>query len=201
MTGNNKTGGAMSDSREGTSRGAGNDRNGVAGGGTPTGVASIHEGAGETSQLTEYAFRLAIERVVREGIVAWDLEGRQTYVSDAFCELLGWTEEELVGARPPFVYWPREEADQVGRAFRRILEGNAPSDGITLRFQRSDGERLDVLVASTALVADDGSTQGRLASVLQIPETRRGDGTPASNAEYVRSPRAGFQRSRDASRN
>lgn len=120
--------------------------------------------------LSEYAVRLAIERVVREGIVVWDLDGRQTYVSDAFCELVGWCEEELVGTRPPFVYWVEDDAERTAKAFQRMLEGGAPSEGLRLRIRRKNGKRIDVLVAATPLTADDGSIQGILASVVEAPE-------------------------------
>lgn len=184
-----QTDGAMSDSSEDMTQDAVSDSNSTAGFGAPV-VATSSSGrvrAGPASQLSEYSFRLAIERVVCEGIVAWDLEGRQTYVSDAFCDLVGWREEELVGARPPFVYWPDEEADEMAAAFRQILDGDAPPDGFTLRFQRADGQRVHVLVASTPLVANDGSTQGRLASVVEIAGTQGGDSdhVAASHAEKV----------------
>ena len=54
----------------------------------------------------EQVFRQAIENSVPSGIAAVDLEGRQTYVNPAFCAMVGWNPQELVGARPPFVYWP-----------------------------------------------------------------------------------------------
>src|SRR5215475_2754101 len=48
----------------------------------------------------EQVFRNAIENSVPCGITAVDLEGRQVYVNPAFCEMIGWTETELVGASP-----------------------------------------------------------------------------------------------------
>src|SRR5438105_1294576 len=56
----------------------------------------------------EHSFRQAIENSVPSGIASIDLDGRQTYVNPAFCAMVGWSETDLVGAHPPFVYWPEE---------------------------------------------------------------------------------------------
>src|SRR5215469_4605011 len=61
----------------------------------------------------EQVFRHAIENSVPAGITAVDLDGRQTYVNPAFCEMVGWKQEDLIGARPPFVYWPAEEVHSI----------------------------------------------------------------------------------------
>src|SRR5579859_4213686 len=94
----------------------------------------------------EQVFRQAIENSVPAGISAVDLDGRQTYVNPAFCALLGWAEQELVGARPPFVYWPPEQVDRITEELSHVIEGNAPSSGLELRFRRRTGERIDVLL-------------------------------------------------------
>src|SRR5437588_7430501 len=70
----------------------------------------------EEKLKVEHRFREAIENSVPSGIAAVDLEGRQTYVNPAFCSMVGWSEAELVGARPPFVYWPPDEIDAITRA-------------------------------------------------------------------------------------
>src|SRR5580765_5094855 len=60
----------------------------------------------EEHLIIERAFRTAVEKSVPCGIAAVDLEGRQTYVNPAFCAMVGQTEAELIGAKPPFSYWP-----------------------------------------------------------------------------------------------
>jgi len=42
------------------------------------------------------------------GIAAIDARGKQIDVNDAFCAMVGWRREELLGAEPPFCYWPAE---------------------------------------------------------------------------------------------
>src|SRR4051812_10047878 len=62
----------------------------------------------EEKLKVEHSFRQAIENSVPSGIASIDLDGRQTYVNPAFCAMVGWSETDLVGAHPPFVYWPEE---------------------------------------------------------------------------------------------
>ncbi len=38
-----------------------------------------------------------------DAIIMYDLDGNATYVSDSFTRLFGWTKEEVLGKRIPFV--------------------------------------------------------------------------------------------------
>ncbi len=58
----------------------------------------------------ETAFRRAMEDSLLTGMRVLDLEGRITYVNPAFCRMLGFDETELLGAMPPFPYWPPRDA-------------------------------------------------------------------------------------------
>ena len=71
----------------------------------------------------ERAFRAAIENSVPAGVTAVDLEGRQTYVNPAFCEMVGRGEPELLGATPPFVYWPPEDIEAITDAMSKGHRG------------------------------------------------------------------------------
>src|SRR4030042_5402359 len=75
----------------------------------------------EVAYREERAFRDSIERSLRIGIAAVDLEGRQSYVNPSFCEMVDWSKEELEGANPPFVYWPPEEMENITQAFQQVL--------------------------------------------------------------------------------
>jgi PAS domain S-box-containing protein len=121
----------------------------------------------------EAALRQAIEGSMLAGIAVVDHDGVQTHVNPAMCEMVGWTREELVGARPPFVYWPSEEVTNIEAAFAKTLEGEAPREGFELRFQRKSGERFDVLVLISELREACGRSRGWLASTYDITERKR----------------------------
>lgn len=130
--------------------------------------------AEETLQA-ESAFRKAIENSVPSGISVVDLEGRQTYVNPAFCAMVGWPESELVGARPPFIYWCREERDAITEALGKVSQGEAPAGGIELRFCRRNGERIDVLLQVTPLRDSFGNVTGWVSSASDITQRKRAE--------------------------
>ncbi len=126
----------------------------------------------ETKLQAEVDFRRAIEAAIVEGLAMVDLTGRQTYVNPAFCRMVGWSEAELVGAYPPFVYWPLEEIDTITQAFQVCLAGNRPPQGLELRFMRRNGERFDVLLLDAPIRNADGEAIAWLASVYDITERK-----------------------------
>src|SRR5260370_27942589 len=90
----------------------------------------------DQSLKVERVFREAIENSVPSGIAAVDLEGRQTYVNPAFCAMVGWHEKDLVGARPPFVYWPPDQIENITAALEEVVREQAPAGWLALLFRR-----------------------------------------------------------------
>jgi PAS domain S-box-containing protein len=123
----------------------------------------------------EHAFRQAIENSIPSGIAVVNLEGRQTYVNPAFCQMVGWSESELIGAKPPFVYWPPSELDAITAAMTRALNAATHSEGFELRYCRRNGELLDVLVLVTPLHDDFNNISGWLSSVTDITQLKQAE--------------------------
>ena len=72
------------------------------------------------------AFRKAMEDSVITGLRARDLQGRITYVNPAFCEMVGFSAEELHGpAHGEAPYWPTELAHEYQRRQAVRLAGGA----------------------------------------------------------------------------
>jgi PAS domain S-box-containing protein len=101
------------------------------------------------------------------GVASVDRAGRQQYVNEAFARMVGWSREELIGAQPPFVYWPADELPAIHAAFEKTLAGAAPADGFVLCFERRDGSRFDALVHLGA-IGHDAAAHGWVAAVLDI---------------------------------
>jgi PAS domain S-box-containing protein len=121
----------------------------------------------ELAYREENALRKSMEESLLIGIVAVDLEGRQSYVNPSFCKMVGWSKEALLGARWPFVYWPPEEMENITEAFQKLFSGENPSS-IELRFQRRNGERFDALVLFSPLKDDQGNLIGWIGSIGDI---------------------------------
>jgi PAS domain S-box-containing protein len=129
--------------------------------------------ATEDALRAESAFRKAMEESVITGMRAIDLSGRIIYVNSAFCRMVGFGEDELVGAVPPFPYWPDEELDVCGVNLDRTLAGQAPVSGFEMRIRRKNGERLDARFYLSPLIDLAGKQTGWMASVTDITEPKR----------------------------
>jgi two-component system, NarL family, sensor histidine kinase UhpB len=123
----------------------------------------------------EHAFRQAIENSIPSGIAVVNLEGRQTYVNPAFCEMVGWSEKDLIGAKPPFVYWPTEELDTINAALAQVIQGQGSPEGFESRFCRVSGERFDVLVLVTPLRDHFDNVSGWLNSITDITQRKQAE--------------------------
>ncbi len=121
----------------------------------------------------EQSFRKAIEDSLSSGVAAIGLDGRQTYVNSAFCNMVGWSEQELLGAEAPFVYWPPEKVDVILDEFKRTLAGNNVSEAHEHTFVRRSGERFDVLLQTAPFMDGSGNRLGWVASVTDITGAKR----------------------------
>ncbi|MDB6123058.1 MAG: Multi-sensor signal transduction histidine kinase [Pedosphaera sp.] len=133
----------------------------------------IQEAEVRRARKREIAFRLAIEESIPSGIVAVDSEGKFNYVNSVFCDMVGWTEAELMGSKPPYVYWPRDKIEVHQQALARVIEGKTPPTGFELCFQHKNGKRFDVLLLANPIKDSQGQITGWLASVTDITERIR----------------------------
>jgi two-component system sensor histidine kinase DctS len=121
------------------------------------------------------AFRKAMEDSLVTGLRARDLQGRTTYVNPAFCQMVGFGPEELLGHGSPAPYWPPEVADEYRRRQEvRLAVGKAPPrEGFESVFMRKDGARFPVLIIEAPLINAQGLQTGWMSAVLDISEQRR----------------------------
>ncbi len=121
------------------------------------------------------AFRKAMEDSLVTGLRARDLQGHTTYVNPAFCQMVGFTQEELMGKGAPAPYWPPERAEQYRKRQEVRLAGGTipPREGYETMFMRKDGTRFPVLVIEAPLINAHGLQTGWMSAVLDISEQRR----------------------------
>ncbi len=129
--------------------------------------------AAEEALHDEYAFRQSMEESLVTGLRAIDLTGQIIYVNPAFCRMTGWSRDELLGTRPPFLYWPLDEVDTLQRNLELTLNGSAPSTGFELRIRRKNGSGLDTRFYLSPLIDGEGRQTGWMASITDITEPKR----------------------------
>jgi two-component system sensor histidine kinase DctS len=122
---------------------------------------------------TEAAWRQAMEDSLTVGLRARDTDGTLVYVNRAFCDLVGFGPEELIGRATPMPYWPPDAiADSMSRHLRNMA-GGAPRDGYEARWVRKDGRPIDVMLFEAPLVDAGGRHIGWMGSILDITERKR----------------------------
>jgi two-component system sensor histidine kinase DctS len=121
------------------------------------------------------AFRKAMEDSLVTGLRARDLQGRTTYVNPAFCQMVGFSQEELLARGAPAPYWPPERAEEYGqRQAVRLTGGHRPPrEGYESVFMHKDGTRFPVLIIEAPLINAQGLQTGWMSAVLDISEQRR----------------------------
>jgi two-component system, LuxR family, sensor histidine kinase DctS len=123
----------------------------------------------------EYAFRQAMGDSLQTGLRARDLEGRITYVNPAFCQMVGWSAEELIGRAPPMPYWVDAEIDATRALHDRILAGQGPEHGFEIRLKRRNGEVFPVLIHEAQLIDARGGHTGWMSSIIDISDQKRAE--------------------------
>jgi two-component system sensor histidine kinase DctS len=127
----------------------------------------------EAQLQSQVALRRAMENSLTVGLRAWDLQGRILYVNQAFCRIVGYGADELVGRSPPLPYWSQGTVENPQPVTERLIARTAEPSGVELQFQHRDGHVIDVLVHEAPLTAVHGPQLGWMSSVLDISERKQ----------------------------
>jgi PAS domain S-box-containing protein len=123
--------------------------------------------------LAETNFRRAMENSMLTGMRTLDMEGRISYVNPAFCSMTGWTEQDLIGLKPPFPYWPEKDRQVLWSRLEDELNGISTPGGYEVSVRRKDGSLFDARMYVSPLIAPEGKQTGWMTSMTDITEPRR----------------------------
>ena len=110
---------------------------------------------------------------MQDGFSVLDSDGVQIDVNAAFCQMTGFSREELIGVGPPHPYWPQEAHEEIERGFQKTLRGEF-SD-VELTFMRKNGERFPVIVSPSWVKDKQGNVTNYFATVKDITERKRAE--------------------------
>lgn len=126
--------------------------------GTPLGVVNVmrdisrRKKAETVLRESEEKFRRIFESM-KDGFIVTDLNGTIQMVNPATCQMLGYTDSDLVGRDMSILYAKPEERDDL----RHQLEINGLVNGVVLSAAHKDGSTL-MVEANVHLVLDDEGT-------------------------------------------
>ncbi len=115
-------------------------------------------------------------------ILSLDPEGRVTSWNPAAERIFGWSEEEALGQRLPYV--PEESVPEFLSLVRRILEGEA-INALELRRKRKDGTPMDILIHAAPLYNGGNQPEGIMAVVADITQRKQAEEELRSTREFL----------------
>lgn len=104
------------------------------------------------------------------GITAVDLAGRHVFANQFFCDMVGFSESQLLGATAPYPYWPAAHFDKIMAAFKEVLDGRSNPEGYLLHYARASGTVFPVRLR-IAPMKDNGRVVGWMAAIADISRT------------------------------
>jgi PAS domain S-box-containing protein len=95
------------------------------------------------------------------------------YVNDRFCELTGYSREELLGGTTRMMYLSDEEFERTGAEKDRQIE-ECGTGTVESKYRRKNGEIIDVALSCTPIDRQDHS-KGLVATIVDITEQKRAE--------------------------
>ncbi len=103
-------------------------------------------------------------------VVAYDMEGKCTYINPAFTRVFGWTSEELLGKELDYV--PDENWPERQMIIDKVLAGESFT-GVESRRYAKDGSILDVSISAAIHLDRDGIPVGSIHILRDITDHKR----------------------------
>lgn len=118
---------------------------------------------------TNGKYRLLVENI-QEGIWAIDAQADTTFVNQQMAEMLGYTEDEMMG-RSLFSFMDEKRIPSARKYFERRRQGIRERHDF--EFIRKDGRRICASLETSPICNDSGSFKGAVACVCDITEQKR----------------------------
>jgi two-component system sensor histidine kinase DctS len=131
------------------------------------------------------ALRRAMEESLTVGMRARDLDDRIIYVNPAFCRMVGWRAEEIVGLTPPLPYWLPDLVEETLARHHTLAHDALKPISFETRFRRRDGTIFDVLVYEAPLIDARGVHRGWMGSIIDITDRKHAEEIERRQAESM----------------
>ena len=143
-----------------------------------------HAKAEEALQQSESRFRVIFDQAAA-GVNLVSLDGQFLRVNRRYCEITGYSEEELLRLRFRDITHPDDMADDRERA-RRLLDGETDTASVDKRYIRKDGSAVWVHTTSSLLRSASGEALHFVSLVEDITERKRAEEEKVKLEEQLR---------------
>ncbi len=137
--------------------------------------------AEEALRESEKRYRTVLETAA-DPLIVYDNTGKMLYLNPAFTSTFGWTFEELLGKKIPFV--PDEYLDEARRAIKKCY-----SDGYfrfeTRRYDKK-GNILDISLSGAIWRDPQGEPQGMVVNLKDISERKKREEIIKQQAKFLK---------------
>jgi len=134
----------------------------------PTEAAVVEAAVVDVPASSEQRFRLAFEQNMA-GTILVGLEDKVLEVNDAFCQMVGYNRDEVVGKASEAFTHPEDLAISEA-AHRRLTSGEVDQVSYTKRYLHKNGRVVDVEVSKSPVRDAAGSTLYFVISVRDVTE-------------------------------
>jgi len=122
------------------------------------------------SKMEEHLYRSLIESSA-DAIIIYDLEGKAQYVSPTFTEIFGWSENEVLSRRIPFV--PDSEKSETTRIIECVVSEGVPCRNFETKRLTKDGDIVEVSISASRYNDYKGNPAGMLVIIRDIAEKKK----------------------------
>jgi two-component system sensor histidine kinase DctS len=144
--------------------------------------------ATEKELRQQHNLRHAIENSLAIGVRAHSLDGAIIYTNPAFCNMIGYTPEEILYIPPPLSYIPLEEAKKLMAMRDMILAGgDLTTDHLEIKMRKKSGELIDTVMRGGLLYDEDQQRIGWITSVEDVTERKSLQAFQASEQKRLES--------------
>ncbi|MBF0527531.1 MAG: PAS domain S-box protein, partial [Deltaproteobacteria bacterium] len=123
----------------------------------------------EKSLRTEEVYRSLFDASA-DAIVLYDLEGRTRYISPSFTKIFGWTLDEVLNTRIPFL--PEAEKEPTLKTITDTITMGTPCHGFESKRMSKDGRILDVSISASRYDDHAGRPDGLLVVLRDITQQK-----------------------------
>jgi diguanylate cyclase len=112
----------------------------------------------------------AIVSAMGEGY-ALTLDGEIKAINEALCIVTGFSASQLIGARPPYPFWPPEEREAIAEVLADVIRNSGGNHEVTM--MRANGERFEAEITARPAREENGRAIGFVSTLRDVSVQKR----------------------------